>query len=253
LSGLIDVSVIGAGNGTVTLTTSTGAALVVGNQSYQLTAQADPVTGFQHIYSLGSDVTASLTGGALAGALQVRDQTIPAINAALDSLASKLSNSVNSVHQAGFDLNGAAGGNFFTVPPSGGTGAAASIRVAITDPAKIAASLNGTPGDNSNVAAMLALQNQPIVNGQSPLSAYGNLVFQVGNETSSAQSESTAAQATILQLQNQIGSVSGVSINEESVNLVQFERAYQAAAQVAGIINTLTATAINLGQSTTAG
>jgi len=56
-----------------------------------------------------------------------------------------------------------------------------------------------------------------------------------------------------LQLQNQIGSVSGVSINEESVNLVQFERAYQAAAQVAGIINTLTATAINLGQSTTAG
>jgi len=100
---------------------------------------------------------------------------------------------------------------------------------------------------------MLALQNQPIVNGQSPLSAYGKLVFQVGNETSSAQSESTAAQATILQLQNQIGSVSGVSINEEAVNLVQFERAYQAAAQVAGIINTLTAAAINLGQGTTAG
>jgi flagellar hook-associated protein 1 len=252
LSGLVDVSVIGAGNGTVTLTTSSGAALVVGNQSYQLTAQADPATGFQRIYSQGSDITSSLTGGALAGALQVRDQTIPAITGALDSLASKLSSSVNSINQAGFDLNGAAGGNFFTVPPAGGKGAAASIHVAITDPAKIAASLNGTAGDNANVAAMLALQNQPIVNGQSPLSAYGNLVFQIGNETSSAQSESTAAQATILQLQNQIGSVSGVSINEESVNLVQFERAYQAAAQVAGIINTLTATAINLGQSTTA-
>lgn len=253
LSGLVDVSVIGAGNGTVTLTTSSGAALVVGNQSYQLTAQTDQATGFQHIYSLGSDVTSSLTGGALAGALQVRDQTIPAVNAALDSLASKLASSINSVHQAGFDLNGAAGGNFFTVPPVGGIGAAAALRLAISDTAKIAASLNGTPGDNSNVAAMLALQNQPIVNGQSPLSAYGKLVFQVGNETSSAQSESTAAQATILQLQNQIGSVSGVSINEESVNLVQFERAYQAAAQVAGIINTLTATAINLGQGTTAG
>jgi flagellar hook-associated protein 1 FlgK len=56
----------------------------------------------------------------------------------------------------------------------------------------------------------------------------------------------------VQQLQNQIGSVSGVSINEESVNLVQYERAYQAAAQVSSVIDKLTATAINLGQGTTA-
>jgi flagellar hook-associated protein 1 len=251
LSGLIDVSKIDAGNGSISLTTSSGAALLSGNQSFALTAQMNPATGFQDVYSQGADITSGISGGSLAGAIQARDQTIPSILSSLDSLASGFGNSMNSINAAGTDLNGNPGGSFFTLPPSGSAGAAGSIRVAITDPSKIAAGLNGSPGDNSNVNAMLALQNQPIANGQPPLSAYSNLVFQVGNDVSTAQSESTAAQAMVQQLQNQIGSVSGVSINEESVNLVQYERAYQAAAQVSAVINSLTATAINLGQATT--
>jgi flagellar hook-associated protein 1 FlgK len=224
--------------------------LVVGNQSYQLTTQTNS-SGFQDVYSQGADITSALTGGALAGAIQARDQTIPSVMSSLDALASGLGNSLNSINEAGTDLNGNAGGALFTVPSAGSTGAAATISVAITDPSKIAASLNGTAGDNSNINAMLALQNQTIVNGQTPLNAYSNLVFQVGNDVSTAQSESTSAQAMVQQLQNQIGSVSGVDINEESVNLVQYERAYQAAAQVSSVIDTLTAAAINLGQSTT--
>jgi len=252
LSGLVDVSTIDTGNGSVTLTTSSGTALVAGNQSFQLTAQTNPATGLQDIYSQGSDITSSLTGGSLAGAIQARDQTIPSIVSSLDSLASGIGNSMNSINKAGTDLNGNAGGAFFTVPSAGSTGAASSIRVAITDPSKIAGSLNGSAGDNSNINAMIALQNQPIVNGQSPLNAYSDLVFQVGNDVSTAQSESTSAQAMVQQLQNQIGSVSGVSINEESVNLVQYERAYQAAAQVSAVVSSLTAEAINLGQTVTA-
>jgi flagellar hook-associated protein 1 len=251
LSGLVDVSSIDAGNGAVTLTTSSGAALVVGNQSYQLTTQTNS-SGFQDVYSQGADITSSLTGGALAGAIQARDQTIPSIMSSLDSLASGLGNSMNSINEAGTDLNGNPGGVFFTVPSTGSAGAAATISVALTNPSQIAGSLNGSVGDNSNINAMLALQNQTIVNGQTPLNAYSNLVYQVGNDVSTAQSESTAAQSMVQQLQNQIGSVSGVDINEESVNLVQYERAYQAAAQVSGVIDSLTATAINLGQTVNA-
>jgi flagellar hook-associated protein 1 FlgK len=124
------------------------------------------------------------------------------------------------------------------------------MQVAITDPSKIAASLDGSSGDNSNLTAMLNIQNQTIVNGQTPLNAYSTLVFNIGNDVSTAQSEVTGSQAMIQQIQNQIGSVSGVSINEEAANLVQFQQAYQAAAQVAAVINSLTATAINLGNST---
>ena len=251
LSGVVDVSQIDAGNGTVTLTTSNGTALVVGNQSVPLATETNPATGFQDIYSQGSDITSTITGGTLAGALQARDQTIPSIVSSLDSLASALGNSMNSINEAGTDLKGNAGGAFFTVPSSGSAGAAASISVALTDPSQIAGSLNGSAGDNSNINAMLALQNQTIVNAQTPLNAYSNLVYQVGNDVSTAQTESTSAQAVVTQLQNQISSVSGVDVNQESVNLVQYERAYQAAAQVSAVIDTLTAAAINLGEATT--
>jgi flagellar hook-associated protein 1 FlgK len=51
----------------------------------------------------------------------------------------------------------------------------------------------------------------------------------------------------VQQLQNQRNSVSGVSLDEEAANLVQFQRAYQAAARIVNVIDTLTQTAINLG------
>ena len=246
VSGLIDVSQVDAGNGNVALTTTSGAALVVGNKSFQLTTQADPTTGFQDVYSMGKDITSTIDGGSLGGTLQVRDSTIPSILSSLDSLASSLENSFNSVNKAGTDLNGNPGGNFFVPPPAGGVGAAATVSVALTDPSQIAASLDGSAGDNANVNAMLALQNQGIVNGQTPINAYSNLVFHVGNDVASAQSEEQGVTATVQQLQNQIGSVSGVSINEEAANLVQYQQAYQAAAQVASVISNLTSTAIDM-------
>jgi flagellar hook-associated protein 1 FlgK len=246
VSGIIDVSQVDAGNGNVTLTTTSGAALVVGNKSFHLTTQANPTTGFQHVYSMGKDITSTINGGSLGGTLQVRDSTIPSILSSLDSLASSLENSFNSVNKAGTDLNGNPGGNFFVPPPAGGVGAAATMSVALTDPSQIAAGLDGTAGDNANVNAMLALQNQGIVNGQTPINAYSNLVFQVGNDVASAQSEEQGVTATVQQLQNQIGSISGVSINEEAANLVQYQQAYQAAAQVASVISNLTSTAIDM-------
>ena len=249
LSGLIDVSEISAGNNTLTLTTTGGANLVVGNQSFALTAQADPSTGFQHVFSQGSDITSSITGGSLGGDLQARDGAIASVLSSLDSLAANLENSLNAVNQAGTDLNGNPGGNLFVPPPAGNQGAAAQMSVAITDPAKIAASLDGSSGDNANLTAMLALQNQSIVQGQTPLNAYSTLVFNVGNQVSSAQAQAQGAQAMAQQIQNQIGSVSGVSINEEAANLIQYQQAYEAAAQVAAVINNLTSTAINLGHT----
>jgi flagellar hook-associated protein 1 FlgK len=246
LSGLVDVSQIDAGNGNITLTTGNGAPLVVGNKSFQLTTQPDPTTGFTQIYSLGNNITSSVSGGALGGAIQARDTTIPSIVSSLDSLASNLETSFNTVNQAGTDLNGNPGGNFFVPPPAGGAGAAATMSVAMTDPSQIAASLDGSAGDNANVNAMLAIQNQPIVNGQTPLNAYANLVFTIGNDVATATAEQQGAQANIQQIQNQIGSVSGVSINEEAANLIQYQQAYQAAAQVASTINSLTSTLINM-------
>jgi flagellar hook-associated protein 1 FlgK len=248
LSNLVDVSEVDAGNGSLTLTTAGGAPLVVGGQSFQLSTQPDAATGLQHVFSQGSDITAKITGGQLAGQLQIRDQEIPSVQSSLDTLAANLATSVNNQHKAGFDLNGAAGGNLFAPPPAGVTGAAASLAVVITDPSKIAASANGAVGDNANANALLALQNQPSVSGQTPLNYYSGLVFKLGNDVSSAQTQQQSGALVLQQIQNLQGGVSGVDINEEAANLIRFQNAYQASAQVSSVINSLLQTTINMVQ-----
>jgi flagellar hook-associated protein 1 FlgK len=254
LSDYIDVSEVDTGDGGLTLTTTAGAALVVGNQSFALTTQANPASSFQDVYANGADITSQISGGTLAGQIQIRDQEIPSVQNSLNMLAYYLSTAVNNQNKLGYDLNGNAGGNLFT-PLTQVQGAAANLNVATTDPTLIAAS--GTPGqynagDNSNANALLALQNQNIVAGQTPLSYYSDLVFKIGNDVSTAQTTEQAGSQTLLQLQNLQGGVSGVDINEEAANLVRFQTAYQASAQVAAVINTLLQSTINMVGTITA-
>jgi len=248
LSSYVDVSTVDAGGGSVTLTTSAGTPLVVGGQSFALSTQPNATTGFQDIYSGSTNITSQITEGQLAGQLQLRDQEIPSIRNSLDTLAYNLSNAVNTQQQAGYDLSGTAGGPLFT-PLTQQAGAAAASKVAITDPNKIAASggpAPGNSGDNTNANALLALQNQQIVSGQTPIGYYGGLVFQVGNDVSSAQTQQQSGSLVLQQIQNLQGEVSGVDINEEAANLVRYQNAYQASAQVTSIINTLMLATINM-------
>lgn len=246
LSGLIDVSSIPSDN-SLTLTTSNGTPLVVGNQSFALTTQTNS-SGMQDIYSQGTDITANLTSGALAGLIQARDQTIPALQSNLDTLAAGIANAMNAANQGGydqngnpyggFDLNGNPGGNLFTPPPASGQGAAATMAVAITDPSLIAASSDPTaPGSNGNMAALTGVQNQNVVDGQTPTNYYSNLVFSVGNDVSNSSAEVSASQSILNQLQDQLGAISGVSLNEEAANMVQYQNAFNAAAEVVTTIN----------------
>ena len=248
LSNLVDVSTIQSDNG-LTLTTSNGTALVVGGQSFALSTQTNPA-GLQDIYAQGVDITAKLTSGDLAGRLQVRDQTIPGLLSNLDTLAASLANSLNTAHQQGFDLNGNAGGNLFVAPPVSGQGAASSLTVQITDPSLIAASSDGSPGSNGNLTTLSAVQNQAVVGGQTPIDYYSNIVFAVGNDVANGSAELSSSQLILNQLQDQRGSISGVSLNEEAANMVQYQRAFDASAQVVTTINDMLYTVINMGTLT---
>jgi flagellar hook-associated protein 1 FlgK len=249
LSNLVGVQEIDAGNNSLTLTTANGAALVVGNKSFALTSQINPATGFQDVYSQGSDITSQISGGEIAGQIQIRDQEIPGIQSSLDALAGDLAIAVNTQNQAGFDLNGAAGGNLFVPPAAGNVGAAVNLALATTDPTKIAASSDGTQGDNANANALLNIQNQTIVNGQTPINAYSALVFKVGSDVSNAQSEQQSSNLILQQVQSLQGGVSNVDINEEAANLILYQNAYQASAQVSSVIDSLLQTTINMVQS----
>jgi flagellar hook-associated protein 1 len=249
LSGIVDISSITADTTGLTLTTKGGALLVTGNQSFNLTTQPN-AAGFQDVYSQGTDITASIQSGNLAGYLQLRDQEIPSLSTKLDTLASGIATAVNTQSTAGFDLNGAAGTNFF-VSPAAGPGAALNLTVAITNPAQVAASADGTPGNNVNATALANLQNQSVVAGQTPIDYYSSIVFQVGNDTANATAAQTGQQLVTQQLQDQQGSISGVSLDQEGANLILYQNAYSAAARVAGVISSLFQTAINMGLVTT--
>jgi flagellar hook-associated protein 1 FlgK len=245
LSGLIDVSVIPTDQG-ITLATSSGTTLVSGGQSFAISTQLGS-DGVQHIYAGTEDITNSLTGGSLAGLIQVRDQEIPSLGSRLDQLAAGLADNLNAANQKGYDLNGNAGENLFVAPPTGGTGAAAGLEVSITDPSLIAASSDGTSGSNGNVAVLSAVANQALANGQTPIESYSNLVFQIGSATSNTSADVDASNLILQQLQDERGSVSGVSLDEEAANLVQYQTAYQAAARVVSTVDGLLSDAVNLG------
>jgi flagellar hook-associated protein 1 FlgK len=245
LAGLIDVSQINDGASSVTLTTSQGAALVVDGQPYSLTTEVDS-SGKQHIYSSqGNDITGKISGGELGGMLQARDQTIPALQSQLDSLASGMVTALNTANALGTDLNGNPGGNLFV--PITGTGAASSMAVAITDPALLAASSDDSSGGNGNIANLSAVANQAVSNGLTPSGGYSNLVFQAGMSVSDGNTELNASNAMLQQLQQQRSSVSGVSLDEEASNLLLYQRAYQAAAQAVSAVNQMLQIAINMG------
>ena len=122
------------------------------------------------------------------------------------------------------------------------------MAVQITDPSLIAASSDPAgPGGNGNLSVLSAVHDQAVANGQTPTDFYSNLVFGVGNDVSSNSAELSSSQLILTQLQDQRGSVSGVSLNEEAANLVQYQRAFDAAARVVTTISEMLATVINMG------
>jgi flagellar hook-associated protein 1 len=232
----------------LTLTTGNGTALVVGNQSYALQVQTG-ASGMQDIFSNGQDITSTIQGGILGGTIQVRDQDLPGLLNQLDTLASQFATSFNTAQAAGFDLNGNPGQALFSV--TAGPGAAASFSLATTNPNAIAASSDGSPGSNGNVANLMAVSTQPLPSGDTPTNSYAAIVSQSGILAQQAQAEVTASTTSINQLSDQLGAISGVSINEETTNLLNYQNAFSAAARVVSTVAQLTQTVLSMGSSTT--
>jgi flagellar hook-associated protein 1 FlgK len=203
----------------------------------------------QHVLdSNGTDITTTIQGGQLGGSIQTRDQVIPSYLTQLNTLASQFATAFNAAQAKGYDSTGKAGQNFFSVP-AGGAGAAAGITVAITNPSQVASSSDGTAGSNGNVANLSAALTNALPSGQSPSQAYAGLVFQVGNDASNSSTRSTAIGQNLTQLTNQQSSVSGVSIDEETTNLIRYQTAYEAAARIVSTIQQLGTVTLDMGSS----
>ncbi|HEV2575602.1 MAG TPA: flagellar hook-associated protein FlgK [Acidobacteriaceae bacterium] len=230
--------------GSPTLTTANGSPLVIGSTFYplQVTTGSD---GNVHVQDAeGDDITSTLTGGTLGGVITVRDGTLPSLSAQLDSLASQFAAAMNSAQASGVNLHGAAGSPMFGVPTAGS--AAAGISAVLTNGSEIAISSDGSTNSSGNLQAFLSVQSSPLASGATPTVGYANLVGNIGSAGSQVSNELTATTASLQQLTTQQASESGVSIDEETTNLIRYQQAYQAAARVISTVNDLYTALMNI-------
>lgn len=246
LSGLANVNVSDEGDGSVSV--SVGGTVVASKSGS--TALTSSVTGTQiQIFAAGSTQPTQVTSGTLGGDLETYNTTIPDYLSKLNATANALITQVNTIHAAGYGLGTppSTGVNFFT-----GT-SASDINVntdVVNDPNEVAASSDGSTGDNQVALALANLQNQSVMNGGTTTISqyYTSLVSSIGSAVDAAQDTSNNQQLTINQLQSQRSSVSGVSIDEEMTNLTQYQQAYQAASEVVNVVDELMQTLITMVQ-----
>jgi flagellar hook-associated protein 1 FlgK len=214
------------GSATVTLG---GQTLVSGN-----TVSTVAVTASNQLTVGGT--AAGPAGGTAQGLVDALSTTLPKYQASLDSVAAALASTVNATHQGGYDLSGAAGGAFF----SGTT--AATIAVAITDPAKIAAS--STPGGNLDAGTAHTLGLFGTTAGGAD-QTYKSMVGTMASDVQRASQAASVQSAVVTSVDAQVQSVSGVSFDEETSNMLTYQRAYQASARVLTTVDEMLDTLIN--------
>jgi len=242
LAELIDVGTMSREDGGVDVTFGNGRSLVIGVNPHDL-AISSGAGGLVVLQSDGATVTSEITSGRLGGALHVRDVLVPDYLDRLDTIAYEVVEEVNALHDAGFDLDGNDAGVFFTVLGAPG-GAAAAIAVDPTlaaNPRLVGAAGTASPGDNQTARAIADLRDGLVLDGGlSTLNdKFAELMRRVGGDARTAQDGVVTARDYLTQMQNLRDAASGVSLDEEAVMMVKFQRAFEANARFFTVIDQL--------------
>lgn len=127
---------------------------------------------------------------------------------------------------------------------------ASSLKMATKDPNKIAGGIadnENSAGDNRNIAKLLDIQNEKLVNNNMTLSnAYASLVSYIGSETQSAKISASASNNIVNQINEQNQSISGVNIEEEYISMQVYMQYYQANAKIIDAATTIFDTILGL-------
>ncbi|QIG42477.1 flagellar hook-associated protein FlgK [Nocardioides anomalus] len=183
----------------------------------------------------GTAVTPGAIGGEAGAVGELLTTTLPAFRSGLDQVAKLLADSVNSLHTTGYDQDGNAGTPFFSYDPAG---AASSLTVAITDPREVAAS--SQPGGVLDVGIAASLGDLKVAD-----TAYQRVVSGLGTEVASTKRLATTQGLLTAQVDSTREQLTGVNLDEETVNLMAAQRAYEAAARVMSTFDSMLDTLIN--------
>src|SRR5262249_3578936 len=115
------------------------------------------------------------------------------------------------------------------------------------NPALLAASKNGEPADNQTALAIADLESAPLVgpDGSNLKDSYQTMVNTVATNAAGAKTNADATQTVKDTLEAQREALSGVSLDEEAVNLMKQQRAFQGAARLITAVNEMMDTVLN--------
>ncbi len=105
------------------------------------------------------------------------------------------------------------------------------------DVTRIAAASTNSPGDNTNALRLVDLQSKTLTNGSSFSDFLHGSVAQLGIETAQKKSETNSFQSLLTNLDNRRQEISGVSIEEEMINTIRFQQAFQASAKYISVVS----------------
>lgn len=235
-------------DGMLTVTIGEGRALVSGDRASLLQANSTPPLSLATVTLNGQ--TAVFDEGSIRGLQDAVNATTAQIDS-LDALAVQIADRVNTLHASGTDQNGNAGTNFFNAGAPV-TAANISVNPAIAgDPRLVVASPLNQPGQNGTIAGEIAnLLNDPNTTAGSRTgsfgSIFGSMVAEAGEQVRAAEDGLQTQAAIISQAQAQRAAVSGVSLDEEAINLMQYQKAYEAAARFLRVADEMTQTILSL-------
>jgi flagellar hook-associated protein 1 FlgK len=257
LSSLVGITANANSDGTLNVLAAGSIPLVLGSNACTLVANPAAASGSQ-IQSSGGGVASGSFSGTLGALLDARNQTITSIlgddttQGSLNVLAQGFADRVNALLSSGTAIGGAQGVPLFTYDMVNPSNVARTLSV---DPAVTAnqlglASTGGAAQSNgiANQLAALAASNNPTdqISGASPEDYYATVASSVGRQLSDARSQATADQSYLTSTQAGRQAVSGVSLDQEAVNITAFQRSWQAAARMISILDDLTGEEVNL-------
>lgn len=244
MSEIADVNVIRAEDGSATVYLGGQSLLVIGDRQYDISADVGGETA-QVLDWQGNDVAGIIREGRVAALLELRNTTIPGYQAQMDRMAQSLADEVNTVLGGGVDLNGQSPAQpLFTYDTT--SGVARSLQVSDLLPAELGLADPASPGGNAGALQLTALGKSAVLDGFTYSQYYGGVAADAGRVLSASKEELRTENNLLSQSRQLRDEVQAVDLNEEALVLLQYQRAYEAAAQMIRTLDEMTQTAISM-------
>lgn len=248
-----------------TITVSLGgnnAILIAGSEAKVLEAVPTPAKGskvegdydiiyHQHEYAEPLVITELVKGGKLGGLIEVRDGEVQEFQNNIDMMAYEIANRVNDVHAQGYNAYNQTGVTFFNTVDSL-EGAAEKMRINATvlgDVGNIVSGMDpNSPGDNRIANMIGELQyTKSLKEGTVSIDEYYNgMIAELGLRTEKANHLAENQDGIVRQLESFRESYSGVNVDEEVANMIEWQKQFDASARIIRTADEMMDTVLNI-------